>query len=592
MWDPASADFHIFRLDTAMQTWVDTGTTVDSRSNTHADTLWDGARLYIASHVHSNTPSSGYPTYLYRFSYDPVTRRYLRDPGFPVEINNYRSKAVVLDKDSTGKLWATWMQGTEVYINRTVGGDASWGTPFVPPVGGTSVTSDELSSLVAFGGDKIGLMWSNQSSTGTGYRFAVHRDGQPDTTWEPSVLARSGAESADDHISLKADAGGHVYAAVKTSLNGDSDPLTEVLVRNTDGTWARAVAGTVSECPNRPMILVDDENDVLHLLQTGPSPTAFSCTTSGGTIYEKTAPLGAISFAPGYGTPVIEDGDSAAVHDVSSTKQTLSAATGLAALAVNTATDFYWHAFWPLGSAPPPPPPSPVASFTSDVTAGRAPLAVAFRDTSTGSPTTWSWDFGDGTQSTAQNPTHTYGAPGAYEVSLTVANAAGSDTTTRLGYITVQPGKVYTAAADAYVRRAAATKNFGSASTLRARRTSNDEYRSYMRFSVSGLSAPVTSAKLRLFVTEGSADGGGLRSVANTTWSQSSITWNNAPPFGNTSLAVAGRVTTGTWVELDVTSHVTGNGEYSFAVANSSSDSVSYSSREGGQPPEIVVMTG
>src|SRR5687768_2943455 len=122
MWDPASADFHIFRLDTAMQTWVDTGTTVDSRSNTHADTLWDGARLYIASHVHSNTPSSGYLTYLYRFSYDPVTRRYLRDPGFPVEINNYRSKAVVLDKDSTGKLWATWMQGTEVYINRTVGG--------------------------------------------------------------------------------------------------------------------------------------------------------------------------------------------------------------------------------------------------------------------------------------------------------------------------------------------------------------------------------------------------------------------------------------------------------------------------------------
>jgi PKD repeat protein/subtilisin family serine protease len=61
---------------------------------------------------------------------------------------------------------------------------------------------------------------------------------------------------------------------------------------------------------------------------------------------------------------------------------------------------------------------------------GEGPLVVTFTDTSTGNPTSWLWDFGDGQTSTAQNPTHTYNQPGLYTVSLTVANVEGSDTIT------------------------------------------------------------------------------------------------------------------------------------------------------------------
>jgi PKD repeat protein len=71
---------------------------------------------------------------------------------------------------------------------------------------------------------------------------------------------------------------------------------------------------------------------------------------------------------------------------------------------------------------------TPVASFTATPSSGPAPLNVAFTDTSSGSPTSWSWDFGDGTTSTVQNPSHTYAAPGAYTAKLTVANSAGSNT--------------------------------------------------------------------------------------------------------------------------------------------------------------------
>ncbi|MDD4253969.1 MAG: PKD domain-containing protein [Methanofollis sp.] len=84
------------------------------------------------------------------------------------------------------------------------------------------------------------------------------------------------------------------------------------------------------------------------------------------------------------------------------------------------------------------PTPTPLAAdFTAEPTTGIAPLAVHFTDHSTGGPTSWAWDFGDGETSTEQHPAHTYTAPGTYTVSLTVTNSGGSDTRTKTDYITV-----------------------------------------------------------------------------------------------------------------------------------------------------------
>jgi hypothetical protein len=63
----------------------------------------------------------------------------------------------------------------------------------------------------------------------------------------------------------------------------------------------------------------------------------------------------------------------------------------------------------------------PRASFTSSVNGN----SVAFTDTSTGSPTNWHWNFGDGNTSTQQNPVHSYAEPDTYLVVLTVRNAVG-----------------------------------------------------------------------------------------------------------------------------------------------------------------------
>ncbi|OPX63659.1 MULTISPECIES: PKD domain-containing protein [unclassified Methanoregula] len=84
-------------------------------------------------------------------------------------------------------------------------------------------------------------------------------------------------------------------------------------------------------------------------------------------------------------------------------------------------------------------PAAPVANFSANATSGPAPLAVLFTDESTGdSITAWAWDFeSDGiVDSNEQNPAHEYSVPGAYNVSLTVTNAGGSNTLTKEQYIT------------------------------------------------------------------------------------------------------------------------------------------------------------
>ncbi|MFO7789979.1 MAG: PKD domain-containing protein, partial [Bacteroidales bacterium] len=81
----------------------------------------------------------------------------------------------------------------------------------------------------------------------------------------------------------------------------------------------------------------------------------------------------------------------------------------------------------------------PVADFVADQTNITAGTTVQFTDLSDNTPTSWSWDFGDGGTSTDENPAHEYTSAGTYTVELTATNSAGSDTETKVDYITVNP---------------------------------------------------------------------------------------------------------------------------------------------------------
>jgi hypothetical protein len=374
MWDARSADFHIFELDSAARTWRDTGVLVEPRADTQADVLWDGSRLYVASHKFvpdGSSAVSGNPSRLYRLSYDRATRRYSLDFGFPVTINDYATESLVIEKDSTGTLWATWQQGNQIYVNATAGDDRIWRIPFALPVAGATVSVDDISALVAFGGNRIGIMWSNQASVGAGVYFAVHVDGRTPSTWEPSRAVLTGLGPTDDHISIKSvDSGarGLVFAAVKTSYRTTTAPLVLLLARDPQtGGWTSYPVARVAECPTRPTLVVDRENAVLHVVYTAPGPPSYSCTPTGGAILRKSSRLDAISFTSGAGTPVMLDAQGTPLNNASATKQTVTSATGLAVLAVNRTTNRYWHQHEPLRpfGSPPAAPVAPGASLAS-----------------------------------------------------------------------------------------------------------------------------------------------------------------------------------------------------------------------------------
>lgn len=82
---------------------------------------------------------------------------------------------------------------------------------------------------------------------------------------------------------------------------------------------------------------------------------------------------------------------------------------------------------------------APVADFSADATAGNIPLAVKFKDRSTGHPTTWKWTFGDGKESVEQNPVHIYQDTGVFTVTLTASNEFGSSDAFKSQYISVSP---------------------------------------------------------------------------------------------------------------------------------------------------------
>jgi hypothetical protein len=362
LWDTGTSDFHIFRFNAGTHSWVDTGVATETRADTHHDVLWDRTTLYVASHkvVNDGVPAApGFPSTLRRYSYNATTKTY-KSLG-ATQINNYKTETLTIDKDSTGRLWATWQQGNKIYLNVTGTDGRTWGTPFRHPDADVSV--DDNSALIAFGPGKMGLMWSRQTNDAAdGFYWSVHTDGAGSTTWSAKKAIRSGLKSGDDHMNLKwlDSSGGRVFAAVKTSFTTSTQPLIELLAMDNTGAWTRHTIAKVSECPNRVIVLIDEGTQRLRTFATYPKPAGTTnagvCTSSGGAIYEKSTPLNNIDFTATTKTARLVDADQY-VHNVSSTKQNLNkagtgtASSGLMVIADVNATKRYWY-HYQSGSTP------------------------------------------------------------------------------------------------------------------------------------------------------------------------------------------------------------------------------------------------
>src|ERR1043166_9718987 len=84
----------------------------------------------------------------------------------------------------------------------------------------------------------------------------------------------------------------------------------------------------------------------------------------------------------------------------------------------------------------------PAAAFTASPVSDCSPIVVQFTDQSTGNPSQWKWDLGNGVISFLQNPSTTYFNAGTYNVKLVVRNAGGADSIMQTSFITVYPNPV------------------------------------------------------------------------------------------------------------------------------------------------------
>ena len=348
--------YHIYRLNLASQTWVDTGVEIDERSSSQGDFLWNGdtGKLYVVS---------GSPLVdgrFLRYGYDPGLKKYTREIG-PVVVRKNGGESISLDRDSAGRLWVTFTQNSQVYVNHSLGDDATWATPFVIP-GARALDLDDISAIVSYresAGGRIGVLWSNHVSTPAMY-FAYHRDGDPPGSWQTIETIYSGKCTADDHISIKslqADPSGSLFAAVKTSFGdsgctGGSLPQIRLVVRKPNGSWATATFGTVSDQHTRPIVLLDTTNRKVYVFATSP--------TSCGTIYMKSTSMDTLSFPTGPGTPFIKSSTYTCINNATSTKQALNANSGLVVLAADESKGWYMHNTLSLGT------PQPRLAFTRE----------------------------------------------------------------------------------------------------------------------------------------------------------------------------------------------------------------------------------
>ncbi len=187
-------------------------------------------------------------------------------------------------------------------------------------------------------------------------------------------------------------------------------------------------------------------------------------------------------------------------------------------------------------------------SFTEIATVG--PNTTSFNDTGLSASTSYTYRV---------RAYNTAGNSG-YSNEASATTSAGGNTTVDIFV-----------AEDAYVRGGSnASTNYGSATTLVVKESANLSFtrRTFLKFDLTSYTS-ISSA--RLFVYGSAQQGMNINAykVSPDTWSESTITWNNAPTFG-TYIGAASVGTSDQWYEIDVTSaakdEITGNGTFSIGL--------------------------
>ena len=199
------------------------------------DCLWNGTNLFMM------VQESTLVAKLYKYTYSTTTKLYTVVAGFPVSLptigvgtssSGKSYGTVTIDQDSTGKLWVSYTgggiggDGNVHVISSTSVDHKTWDTTGFILESGLGLVKVETSPILAFGGNKIGVGWSNQSTNEFGFRY--HTDGAAVNVWSTKEVIDSGLGPqgyggvASSQMTMKTAPDGRLFLVAGDSDGGNS----------------------------------------------------------------------------------------------------------------------------------------------------------------------------------------------------------------------------------------------------------------------------------------------------------------------------------------------------------------------------------
>lgn len=329
-----AASFGIYRLEQATLEWMATGVLVDDRPEARADVLWSGTHLYAVSGGRTSTAAEH--VRLMRYSYDADSQTYGLDGGFPLALTETGVRSLSIAYDSASRLWVSYILGGEIWVRHS----DDQGTTWAEPMQLEGVDAGAVIHTILAYGSSTAILW-NDEMAGAVY-FTSHNSADAADVWTDSVAVVQDAFLTDDHISarsLEGPNGAAIYVMIKTSrdLLADVPDDSQMLLLELQpgGEWVGHVYGRVRDRLTKPLLLIDEERRQLHLFAVAPFGR--------GSVYYKTTSADAIDLSAGRGTPFLATRDRG-ITLPTSTKQNLTAESGLVILASDEVTGHYVHA--------------------------------------------------------------------------------------------------------------------------------------------------------------------------------------------------------------------------------------------------------
>jgi hypothetical protein len=309
---PDSTGTHIFRL--VGSTWVK-GLQLSTFTNFQADTKNDGDITYILL-------LKGTASKLITVQYDDVSNTHSVSATSNISLAGVETATI--DIDSNDRMWLAYEASNKINVQWSNSPFIDWTNPVIELASG--VATDDICAVTAFNGNKIGVLWSNQSSKRFGFKY--HEDVNAPSSWSndeipalQSAVDTVGSGMADDHINFAVGSDGTIYSAVKTGYDTDGEPTIALLVRRStpisgSNHWedlhtVRDQQGINRE-PTRPIALLDEVNNKIYVIYTQD--------VGGDDIMYKYSSTTNVSFPIGDGSKLIPNVEHN-WNDATSTKQ-------------------------------------------------------------------------------------------------------------------------------------------------------------------------------------------------------------------------------------------------------------------------------